>query len=50
MKVNLGGFSVGSFDKGAGRMKIMLWYIVNALVVRASWNPVMGIKLVLLRA
>lgn len=28
----------------------MLWYMVNALIVRASWNPMMGIKIFLLRA
>ena len=50
MKVNLGGFSTGNFDKGAGRIKIMLWYMVNALIVRASWNPMMGLKIALLRA
>ena len=50
VKVNLGGFSTGGFDKGAGRLKIMLWYIVNALIVRASWNPLMGVKIALLRA
>ena len=49
-RVDLGGFSIGNFDKGAGRMKIMLWYLVNALVVRASWNPLMGLKIALLRA
>lgn len=49
-KVDLGGFSVGNFDKGAGRLKIMLWYMVNALIVRASWNPLMGVKIALLRA
>ena len=50
MKVDLGGFSTGDFDKGAGRIKIMLWYMVNALIVRASWNPLMGLKIALLRA
>ena len=50
MKVDLGGFSTGDFDKGAGRIKIMLWYLVNALMVRASWNPMMGLKVALLRA
>lgn len=50
VKVNLDGFSTGDFDKGAGRLKIMLWYIVNALIVRASWNPLMGVKIALLRA
>lgn len=49
MKVDLGGFSTGNFDKGAGRWKIMLWYLVNALAVRASWNPLMGLKIALLR-
>ena len=28
----------------------MLWYMVNALIVRASWNPMMGLKIWLLRA
>lgn len=49
-KVELGRFSAGNFDKGAGKLKIMLWYFVNALIVRASWNPFMGIKVLLLRA
>ena len=49
MRVDLGGFSTGDFDKGAGRLKIMLWYLVNALFVRASWNPLMGLKICLLR-
>lgn len=49
-KVDLGGFSTGDFDKGAGQLKIMTWYVVNALIVRASWNPLMGLKVALLRA
>ena len=49
-KVDLGAFSTGDFDKRAGRMKMMAWYFVNALLVRASWNPCMGIKIALLRA
>ena len=48
-KVQLGCFSASGFDKGAGRLKIMLWYIVNALIVRASWNPFMSVKVVVLR-
>lgn len=43
-------FTVGSFDKGAGKMKIALWYAVNALLVRASWNPLIRVKVALLRA
>ena len=49
-KVDLSRFSPNNFDKGAGKMKIMLWYVVNALLVRASWNPLMGMKVALLRA
>lgn len=48
-KVNLKGFDGSDFDKGGSNLKIMLWYIVNALIVRASWNPLMGIKIWLLR-
>lgn len=47
--VNLSSFSVGDFDKGAGFLKIIIWYFVNAFFVRASWNPFMGIKIFLLR-
>ncbi len=49
-KVNLGAFSTGNFDKGAGELKIIAWYFINALLVRASWNPFMNIKIILLRA
>ena len=49
MKVDLGGFTTGDFDKGAGKLKIMMWYLVNALFVRASWNPLMGVKIALLK-
>lgn len=46
---NLAIFSTGNFDKGACSIKIILWYLINALIVRASWNPFMGIKIFLLR-
>ena len=49
-KVRLDTFSTGNFDKGAGFIKQILWYFVNALIVRASWNPFMGIKIALLKA
>lgn len=48
--VKLGTFDGSNFDKGAGFFKTVLWYFVNALIVRASWNPFMGIKVALLRA
>ena len=48
--VRLGTFDGSDFNKGAGAIKTILWYIVNTLIVRASWNPFMGIKIALLRA
>lgn len=48
-KVDLSLFSPQSFYKGASICKIILWYFVNALIVRASWNPFMGIKTRLLK-
>lgn len=49
-KVQLGQFDGSDFNKGAGFIRQTLWYFVNALIVRASWNPFMGIKVMLLRA
>lgn len=49
-EIRLDTFSTCNFDKGAGALRIILWYFVNALMVRASWNPFMGIKIVLLKA
>ena len=48
-KVELKDFTIGDFDRGASLIKATLWYFVNALFVRASWNPFMGIKIWLLR-
>lgn len=47
--VDLSKFSSAGFDKGAGAFKRGLWFAVNALVVRASWNPFIGIKVFMLR-
>ena len=47
---DLSTFSPRDFDKGAGIIKRTLWYFVNALLVRVSWNPFMGIKIALLKA
>ena len=46
---DLSSFTAKNFDKGAGFIKQTLWYFVNALLVRASWNPFMGIKIALLK-
>ena len=48
--VRLSEFDGSNFDKGACFLKSTAWYFVNALMVRASWNPFMGIKVALLRA
>jgi len=48
-KVKLNTFNTGNFDKGAGYPKIIIWYLINALIVRASWNPFMKIKIILLK-
>lgn len=47
--VNLASFDGSDFNKGTGVLKITLWYFVNALIVRASWNPFKGIKIFFLR-
>ena len=47
--VCLVSFDGSDYNKGAGILKITLWYFVNTLIVRASWNPFMGIKVALLR-
>lgn len=48
-KVRLADFDGSDFDKGAGRVKIMLWYFINAIFVRPSINPFMKPKIALLR-
>ena len=46
---DLSKFSIGDYDRGASTIKAGIWYFVNAIFVRASWNPFMGIKIWLLR-
>ena len=46
--VCLAAFNGSDFNKGAGFLKITLWCFVSALIVRASWNPFMRIKVALL--
>lgn len=48
--VDLGAFTTGGFDKGAGVLRRALWYFVNAFIVRASWNPFIAPKILLLKA
>lgn len=48
--VTLATFNGSDFDKGAGFIKTTVWYFINALFVKASWNPFMKIKIALLKA
>lgn len=48
-KVNLSAFNPGNYDKGACFLKITIWYFVNALFVRPSFIPFMGLKVFILR-
>lgn len=48
-QVSLAAFTPRGFDKGAGRCKRVVWYAVNALVVRAPWCTSMRLKVWLLR-
>ncbi len=45
----LSSFTSRGFDKGASLPKQLLWFCVNALVVKASWNPFICAKITLLR-
>ena len=47
--VKLENFDNSIFPKKASFLKQALWYFVNALFVRASWNPFMGIKVFFLK-
>lgn len=49
-QVKLNSFTAEGFDKGANTIKQALWYFTNSLLVRASWNPFMGLKIILLKA
>ena len=48
-EIDLGSFSAKKFNKKAHKIKIVIWYFINALFVRASWNPFMGIKIFFLK-
>ena len=48
-ETKLSSFNGNDFNKGAGFIKIILWYFINALIVRASWNPFITMKIWLLK-
>ena len=47
--VKLASFDGSDFNKGANLLKATVWYFINALFVRASWNPFMLPKIFILR-
>ena len=49
IQVRLAAFDGSDFNKGAGFLKTILWYFVNVMIVRASRNSFMGVKIKLLR-
>ena len=49
MKTKLNSFDNGTFDKEAGKIKIAIWLIVNALIFRNPLIFIQGIKTWLLR-
>lgn len=49
LKTDLSKFSTGKFQKGANLTLQALWFLTNALLVKASWNPFILPKIFLLR-
>ncbi|MFT3919798.1 WcaF family extracellular polysaccharide biosynthesis acetyltransferase [Cloacibacterium sp.] len=49
IETRLENFDSSVFDKEASKIKILTWFFVNALIVKASWNPFMKIKIFFLR-
>lgn len=48
MKTNLASFNNSHYKTGAGRLKMTLWYLVNALIIN-SFLPSSGLRATLLR-
>ena len=48
-KVDLSKFTTGNFSKGAGAIKITLWYFTNSLFFKSSLFPIMQFKSCLMR-
>jgi len=48
-KVDLSTFSSKEIDKGAGKVKRLLWYFVNAFFLNCYWNLSSGLKVIILK-
>ena len=49
MKVRLDHFNNSWYKPGANRFKLAVWYFINILFFKNSWNPFSGLKVKLLR-
>ncbi|SDW46083.1 putative colanic acid biosynthesis acetyltransferase WcaF [Lutibacter oricola] len=49
MKANLELFDNSTFCKGASKIKQITWLVLNAIFIKSSWLPFMGVKAFLLR-
>ena len=48
-KVDLSKYNNSWFSIGAGKMKVISWYLVNICFLNCSWNPSSGFRIWLLR-
>ena len=48
-KVDLSKYNNSWFSIGAGKMKAIIWYLVNICFLNCSWNPSSGFRIWLLR-
>jgi putative colanic acid biosynthesis acetyltransferase WcaF len=49
-KIILKDFNSVNFQKGAETIKLSLWYFLNAVLIRPTYNPFIGLKVFLLRS
>lgn len=50
MITDLSKYDNSWYDPGRGALMRFLWYFVNLLIVKNRWNPIIGIKVTVLRA
>ena len=48
-RVDLSKYDNGWFSIGAGRLKAIAWFFVNAWLIQGRWNPFSGLRIRLLR-
>lgn len=49
MKTDLSKYDNSWYKPGAGKLKMLLWYFVNAVIFKSAFFPFAGIKVLLLR-